>query len=1067
MSTPLPVPSKVAVTAIRGLIVGTTCSLALITEDRRRRIKNAHNAIRNAERIRSAKNYHAGGASLALAIEEDAALFDPSYVPPTAATDRWNIGRARSIPRERQLPHAINPASTERQPETADTFGRRQDSFVGQHSEDARGDRAPVTQKPARARIKEATVPPPIRLHAEQHKTSVLDAAGKKLKTSTTSGRSPFAFPRTDEIRTMIKQATSSKSRELLDQAHSLVVQALTAEHKGVPLDNPMIDVCALLCRTCQDMGNFDAAREVLELVLERGPVSEAAYYSFQPLELLDEIVGKLDVLAEDGRVPRSSLSAAVDLYCYRFPAEPQMRTEHGFNIGKRLTEMSFDASSLAQIETLYWRCISHHRDDIRFTEWYITQLHEKGEHKLAIKFFCLTYAKMSPTFASIEEVGTAVVESVVKAQGYKASKVLQTLAQHCSGEWNAGELHSTWVMKLLDAHWTWKHDLDETAALFTSLKQRGLKNVVRHPDGVWRVMIEIAYKAGRPDVADSYFKEAIAEKDVFETDYLTVMLLATLKAKAGDWAGVYQAIGGLGPKVFQDAYMGERVSRRLVPILKLYADNHTIAETDALVRRFITELRVPICQHLVTFMANEYGSVRDLTSLLAWLEYCAAQGFKVNATFTNAVLSSCRHTWKFCYKDLRNLYLKLKAAGEEYTDDYTERMMADAALSLASPKKEWRGHLRNLIGSTRIKTAKSVVMAGKACSADDIVLRMKEEIVLRRQQNAIKIYCRAVRQGFELPVPALHLAIKAALVTQDGGLETAWDLIRKAEKRGVDISSCTVRIIKAQLDRIDPALENEQKYQAIMRILDEAKQSGLCGDGFSDVVLNQAAHMCLKANNAGAAIKIAMTAAQAHEVGGKPSPCYNVYNFAVLLQAWTVRRDVRMLRHVVARAKAQLYWTDMFCLKALKNAGRTARGHRFPDGEVVALLDEAVEHCVRARDELRDEGLQLQSGALEIMRAAAEAQKKGGAFEDVLLAQRQDAQEMSASEEAKGMGADAVEELLMAKRHDTKGNMSLSSAKRRGARLKEEMERGREDDGLEGWDHLDKAFPSEEHAFD
>jgi hypothetical protein len=1052
MSTPLPVPSKVAVTAIRGLIVGTTCSLALITEDRRRRIKNAHNAIRNAERIRSAKNYHAGGASLALAIEEDAALYDPTIVPRAPSVERWNMGWAPSIPAERELSRTNRFERTEPQPDTPGTLRRRQDSAVGLNGGETKEDSALASHKPARARLKGPTLSRPKGLFPEQPKTSVCHAAEQKLKSSATSARSPFAFPKTDEIRIMIERAASSKDPQLLEQSYRFVLQALAAQVKGVSLADSMIDACALLCRTCQEMENFDGAREVLRLVRECGPLSETAYYSFNPLELLDEVLRRLEVYAEDGRIHKLSLARAVHLYCHRFPAEPQVRAEHAFTVGKRLMEMSFAASSLGQIESLYWRCAFHRQNDLDFTEWYITQLHEKGEHKLAIKFFCLTYAKMSPTYASIQEVGTAVVESVVKAQGYKASKVLQTLDQICSGEWNSGELHSTWVMKLLDAHWTWKHGIDETAALFASLKDRGLKKVVRHPDGVWRVMMEVAYKAGRPDLADAYLKEATAEKDIFGSDYLTVMLLATLKAKAGDWDGVYQDIKGL--KVFDDQYMGERVSRRLVPILKLYAESHTIAETDALVRRFITEVHVPICNHMVTFVANEYGSVRDIESLLAWLEYCAGQGFKVDAAFSNAILSSCRHSWKFSYKDLRNLYLKLRAQGGDFTDEYTERMMADAALSHASPKKEWRGHLRNLMGSSRIQTAKSVVMAGKSCSAQDIVLRMKEEIVLRRQQNAVKIYRQAVRHGFELPVQALHLAVKAALLVESNGMETAMDLIKKAEQRGVDTSSCTVRIIKAQLDRIDPTLENEMKYKAIQKVLDEAKKGGV---ELSEVVLNQAAHLCLKASNARAAIKLALMAAEAHESGGQP--CYNAFNFAVLLQAYSWKRDLKMLEYVISRAKSQLYWTDMLCLKALKQAESNARGARFPSEEVVEMLGEALEHCIQARDKLRDEGLQLQSGALEIMRAAAEAQQKGDSFEEVLLAQRQ-----SAALESHQQGSDTVENLLVAKRHDTSAeNASLPSAKRRGARLKEELEIGR---GEEGLDPFEEALLSKRHAF-
>lgn len=64
--TPVPVPSKAAIRALRGLVLGTTCSLALVAEDRRRRINAANLAVRNARTIRFASRYHArGGAAVA------------------------------------------------------------------------------------------------------------------------------------------------------------------------------------------------------------------------------------------------------------------------------------------------------------------------------------------------------------------------------------------------------------------------------------------------------------------------------------------------------------------------------------------------------------------------------------------------------------------------------------------------------------------------------------------------------------------------------------------------------------------------------------------------------------------------------------------------------------------------------------------------------------------------------------------------------------------------------------------------------------------------------------------
>ncbi|KAJ4300404.1 hypothetical protein N0V88_003078 [Collariella sp. IMI 366227] len=76
----LPVPSRVALTALRGLVLGTSCSLAIIAEDRRRKINNAMRAVENGKKIKGAKRYHAGGGALAVAMEEEV-LWDIGMMP--------------------------------------------------------------------------------------------------------------------------------------------------------------------------------------------------------------------------------------------------------------------------------------------------------------------------------------------------------------------------------------------------------------------------------------------------------------------------------------------------------------------------------------------------------------------------------------------------------------------------------------------------------------------------------------------------------------------------------------------------------------------------------------------------------------------------------------------------------------------------------------------------------------------------------------------------------------------------------------------------------------------------
>src|SRR5262245_43240543 len=70
MSPPLPVPSKAAIRALRGLALGTSCAIGVIVEDRSRRITTLRTAINNKEKIKAARQYHGALEHVPLQLEE-------------------------------------------------------------------------------------------------------------------------------------------------------------------------------------------------------------------------------------------------------------------------------------------------------------------------------------------------------------------------------------------------------------------------------------------------------------------------------------------------------------------------------------------------------------------------------------------------------------------------------------------------------------------------------------------------------------------------------------------------------------------------------------------------------------------------------------------------------------------------------------------------------------------------------------------------------------------------------------------------------------------------------------
>jgi tetratricopeptide (TPR) repeat protein len=809
--------------------------------------------------------------------------------------------------------------------------------------------------------------------------TSVAEAVEQELDVSTAPGSSSLAFPGSSEIRMMALQAAASKNPKEVEQIVTIVLQALGACTGNGNIIKPIIQTASLLCRTCREMGLIDAAREILERVLKLGPLSEADYYTFEPLLLLEEqLIPEMDAMAYRHDLSFERLKRDSKLYLVKFQDKSQVRSERGFAVGKKLLELSFALNWSEEIDTLYFRCLTHHQDDVQFTEWFLTQLHETGQHRCAIRFFILTYSKMSPSFDSIERVGNLISLSVSEAQGYKAGSVLRVVDKLCYGQrnprmpWTTGKLHTTWIMRILDASWEKDENFDETAALFATLRDRGaLKNVVNHPMGLWRTMMDIAFKAGRQDMVETYYSEATAELPAFETHAYTIALLAQAKAKAGDWDGVERYVEKAMASI--EPHQKERFSRRFVPILAMFAEGHTVAQTDAFLRHYVTNLKVPLCRDIFTFMAKEYGVVRDIQSLVAWLEYCAEAGFKIGAAFSNTILSNCRR-WNFPLRQLRNVYIQLRRLSPDFTDKYTERMMYAAAFTQAEHGREPLGALKHMSYNT-VRLPKKVDFAARTYSADDIVLSMREELVLKHPKSALSIYRRALRRRMDLCGEAVRLAVKAAVELQDYETENPYEILREAEQRGVEPGRCAVPLIMTELHAINPEIGNEERYRAVRHILDKFTEQGI---KLSDIVLNNVAYSFLRRQDnkdANAAVNFALMAAQATEP--KEQPCYNEYNFSVFILAFVNLRNVDMLGVAIAEAKKRLYWTETFTLRALKHARLVAT--RIHGGvEMSKVLKAAIHHCVRAREQLGGQRRELQSDCLDIMRRAAETQRNG-----------------------------------------------------------------------------------------
>lgn len=939
-------------TAIRGLIVGTSCSLVLITEDRRRRINNARNAVQNAQRLKSARNYRTGGGELALALEEEA-LLEPGlvhWVPPRGAkefsnhTENWARRTELEFAKSSAERHRVEASRSERSAAVrADDNGNRRKS-------------SPLAVDPS------PTLPTGYNPFLQSQPTDSLQAALKANQMAYgAKATNVFAFPKTEEIIDVVQESTTSKHPRRLDLAIHLVHEALVVAKTPLDPDTPLIQAAALLTRTCQDLGRLDDAGRILRLIVAHGPLGEEEYYNFNPLELVEGLISELDSASTEQAVTADKLDLASVLFLPTFTEKPRLAIPRAFDIGRRLLELSFAANKLQHVDGLYWRCLVHRQDDYDFTGWFLTRLHEQNEHKSAIKYFLLCYSKMSPSQESLYAVGDVLVESVAAARNLKAGQVLKALEELCSG---TCMLKTAWVMRLLSSHWQRHNDFEATEQIFRALRASGLRNIVAHPDGIYRVMMEIAFKADRPQIAESYFDEIVSEKPGLASDIRLLGLFAQHKARLGDWDGArmsFEAMSVSG-KEASDAY-GEV----FVPILKIYARGHTTTETEDFLRFYVDELKVPIVAYTVTLMANHYGAVRDVQSLVQWLKYCADSGFKVDAAFSNAILTNCRRRWKLPFSDLRTMFLKLRAMSPEFADKCTEDMMVHAALS--DPKCGSRSAVGRVV-SLKIDPGK-LAIRGKCAPEREVVLAMRQQLSFGRPGQSLRIYKRALHQGMPFSSHALRLAVQASLRVRENNYEAAYSLIQRAQRSGEDVSGAAVPLLAAQIRHINLSLAKEDRVDAIRKLM------GQLGDKeirVSDVTLNLAALSCLNAGRYAEAVEYALAAARALDQSG---PCYNMYNFSILISSYAEMGDLERLRWAISRARLSDYWTELHCLRALKRARKRLDppgGNCRVESDVASreVITKAIGEAVGARKKLRKERHIMQEEMIEIMKKAA-----------------------------------------------------------------------------------------------
>ncbi|KAK7704641.1 hypothetical protein SLS64_008405 [Diaporthe eres] len=945
----LRVPKKAALTALRGLIAGTSCTLLLVTEDRRRRINQARSAIDNAEKLCLVKQYHATRSALhhepthpsALeSLEEE--LSSAAYKEPT-----WS---SRKSWKSRH-----NDAPADDWEEITPTIGQSKQSG---HPSDLRG-------QPRRR-----YGPKPGQFSHTRKSTAAL----RPLPDHPGSASQAVAFPKlgVDENVRRIREAVILGDAQSLKAA--VVILQKTVQRMGLTdLDKTMlVDAAAPLCQKCQEAGMLDHSEEILLCAIGLGPMSGDQYYAFNPQPMIESAVAAAESTLSRSEAPsaeveacraaKQNLNRALSLFMPRFrdKASTSPRSSDWQQSAEKLMQLAFDLDLTDQAADVFWRIQFYGGDaNASVTRRFMSQLFEKKEFNRVVNTFSLTRHKLSHCSSELwYDIGSLVTDAVEAAAKQKPSKVLLQLLGQCPKDYH---VRTTWATKLLYCHWKRGQDFEATRGLFREFEnihagRLGFR-LVRFPDGVYRVMLQIAVEAEQWQTVDELLARLQQIKPSSCKDARILGLLALAKAKVGDWNGVWAD--------FKNMEVKDRIDDVFVPILKEFIKTHTISETEEFMKAYITDLKVPVCRYMVNVVANQYGAIRNVELFVNWLDYCSQAGFEVDATFSNAILVNCKRRWDFSFEELKIVYRKLKLLSRNFVDSWTENTMVIAAMKV---RHHTRSAYRRNITLLGIKS-RGVSSVTRGTTPEDVRVEMKEAMTLRSYRTVCGIYKVALARGLILDGGHVRLAVKAQLKTDRGNSQAAFDIITAAKARGVDVSTTISPVFFGQLRQVSRG-ENVDRNDCLRQVQNLISRFESNGLSLPPAAFTRSAHVCMAARHFQGAISLAMSGL---ERKGVLYP-WDGPTFSLFLMAFTHMVDLKGMKWTITGAWQEPYFHKKIVLRALKDSrGLLAKSIQTNDvKKAVGVLDMALDMVLRVRDALAKERKDLEKDTMEIMRQAA-----------------------------------------------------------------------------------------------
>ncbi|KAI1265805.1 hypothetical protein F5Y18DRAFT_383528 [Xylariaceae sp. FL1019] len=960
MSTPLPVPSKAAIRALRGIALGTSCAIGAIVEDRRRRICTLRKAVANKEKLKSSKHYYHGSTGLAQAHLDGASL----YPTPTGTVSWVEDEYRRNLNADHNL--LTSPADI---PEVSHRSGHDTFNPIPRH--------APATESST------PTVPaaqPPI-----SHGTAIPGTSGgfsiRKVRDNVRTpdwlrakpsnignngnDRSPFpAGPSKKRVETPVTEI-----EDILGQSHdsSRLTRAVSAfiNYSRPDIYDRYFEVWPSLstriAKELQEKDRWEDAGRVLASTVELGPLDEAAYFAHDPISIMDHFIRLRE--AASSNTWSEYIKFAANIFLAEFKEYPVSHAGDIERIGRRLMTELLSAKLHILARMVYGRTLALTRQPSAFVQWAIVQLYEHRDYFNVAKAFLNTYSYMEMGRANFTQTLDCVINSVQQLKGQHAAEILHALARIEKST----KLRSRWIMKLLESYAERHRDFKEVTQFFEKVVELGLLERVGHPQAVFRTMVELAVKTGNEEAATKFFQMALEYDVTMEHDIQLHSFLALSRAMQQDWEAVYEIFAQMQRRNAEDQAMYDRA---FVMVLKIFVREHSEAHQTGKVHDFVTqyqrELGVGFHPYMTTLIANQYGKVGDVDGFLGWLAESVRAGFKPQAGYCNSVLHNCASIWKLSFPEIQKIYYAFEALNPDFRDEATHRIVSrtyrggDRAKSRANhPSQAPRCRLPAV---TRIDR---MAQTGRSTNQRNVYEAMHQQLTLGKPKTAARTYQRAMHFGMLFSEECFYLAVVAQLRQTNRGYGPALNLIEAAHGEGRDVTRAVTAFIRFQIDEFQGSAREAFPFMGGWIDHFEEKQITV-----APAVLT---HLAIASNRYCQFERAVTLCTLAYERSRATTLAFSRQNIVALSTAYAGCFDLAGLKTLFDQMLRSQYAHDLYVLRHVQSLRRWRM--KLSDtrvgNQILELIEETEDMMKDKRTVTRQEGKYIAAETLNIMRNA------------------------------------------------------------------------------------------------